>query len=113
MTEDDAYAQATGFITATVDAVTAIEDDTRQLEPPAELAEPMRRLYATIDTMQAAERDLLDAVPHEADADVWDLIGQAFEQVAPAATIEDLFAICEEIDDYSVLRGGPEVYVTR
>ena len=37
----------------------------------------------------------------------------AFEQVAPAATIEDLFAICEEIDDYSVLRGGPEVYVTR
>ena len=113
MTEDDAYAQATGFITATVDAVTAIEDDTRQLEPPAGLAEPMRRLYATIDAMQASERDLLDAVPHDADADVWDLLGQAFEQVAPTATIEDLFAICEEIDDYSVLRGGPEVYVTR
>ena len=65
MTEDDAYVQATGFITATVDAVTAIEDDTRQLEPPADLAEPMRRLYATIDAMQASERDLLDAVPHE------------------------------------------------
>ena len=52
-------------------------------------------------------------MPHEADAEVWDLIGQAFEQVAPTATIEDLFAICEELDDYSVLRGGPEVYVTR
>jgi pyrimidine-specific ribonucleoside hydrolase len=113
VTEDDAYAQATGFITATVDAVTRIEDDTRQLEPPADLADPMRRLFASIDAMQAAERDLLDAVPHDADADVWDLLGQAFEQVAPAATIEDLFAICEEIDDYSVLRGGPEVYVTR
>jgi inosine-uridine nucleoside N-ribohydrolase len=111
--EDDAYAQATGFITATVDAVTAIEDDTRQVEPPADLADPMRRLYATIDTMQAAERDLLDAVPHQTDADAWELIGQAFELVAPAATIEDLFAICEEIDDFSLLRGGPEVYVTR
>jgi hypothetical protein len=113
MTEDDAYVQATGFITATVDAVTAIEDDTRQLEPPVDLAEPMRRLYATIDAMQASERDLLDAVPHDPDADVWDLLGQTFEQVAPTATIEDLFAICEEIDDFSVLRGGPEVYVTR
>ena len=113
MTEDDAYVQATGFITATVDAVTAIEDDTRQLEPPVDLAEPMRRLYATIDAMQASEGDLLDAVPHDPDADVWDLLGQAFEQVAPTATIEDLFAICEEIDDFSVLRGGPEVYVTR
>ena len=113
MRKDDAYVQATGFITATVDAVTAIEDDTRQLEPPAGLAEPMRRLYATIDAMQTSERDLLDAVPHDADADVWDLLGQAFEQVSPTATIEDLFAICEEIDDFSVLRGGPEVYVTR
>jgi inosine-uridine nucleoside N-ribohydrolase len=111
--EEDAYARATGFITATVDAVTAIEDDTRQLEAPAELADPMRRLYATIDTMQAAERDLLDAVPHDADADVWDLLGNVFEQVAPEATMEDLFAICAEIDDFSVLRGGPEVYVTR
>jgi hypothetical protein len=73
----------------------------------------MRRLFTTVDAMQAAERDLLDAVPHEPDADAWDLIGRAFEQVAPPATIEDLFAICEEIDDYSVLRGGPEVYVTR
>jgi len=113
MTEDDSYVQATGFITATVDAVTAIEDDTRQLEPPVDLAEPMRRLYATIDAMQASEGDLLDAVPHDPDADAWDLLGQAFEQVAPTATIEDLFAICEEIDDFSVLRGGPEVYVTR
>ena len=91
----------------------AIEGDTRQLEPPADLAEPMRRLYATVDAMQASERALLDAVPHDPDADAWDLLGQAFEQVTPTATIEDLFAICEEIDDFSVLRGGPEVYVTR
>ena len=113
MTEDDAYVQATGFIAATVDAVTTIEDDTRQLDPPVGLAEPMRRLYATIDAMQASEGDLLDAVPHDPDADVWDLLGQAFEKVSPTATIEDLFAICEEIDEFSVLRGGPEVYVTR
>ena len=54
--EADAYAQATGFITATTDAITAIEDETRHLEPPAGLADPMRRLYQTIDSMQAAEQ---------------------------------------------------------
>ncbi len=73
----------------------------------------MRRLYETIDSMQAAERDLLDAVPHEPGAEVWDLIEAAFERVGPAATLEDLFAISTEIEDYSLLRGGPEVYVTR
>ena len=113
MRKGDAYVQATGFISATVDAATAIEDDMRPLPPPAGLADPVRRLFVTVDAVQASERDLLDAVPHDPDADAWDLIERAFEQVAPPATIEDLFAICEEIDDYSVLRGGPEVYVTR
>ncbi len=67
----------------------------------------MRRLYQTIDSMQAAEGDLLDAVPHEPGAEVWDLIEAAFDGVGPVATLEDLFAISTEIDGYSVLRGGP------
>jgi pyrimidine-specific ribonucleoside hydrolase len=111
--KEDAYTQATGFIRATVDAITGIEEETRHLAPPAGLSDPMRRLYAAIDTMQAAEDDLLEAVPHDPGAEVWDLLDTAFERVAPAATLEDLFAISTEIDDYSLLRGGPEVYVTR
>jgi inosine-uridine nucleoside N-ribohydrolase len=109
----DGYAQATGFIRATTDAVTDIEDQTRHLEPPVGLADAMGRLYATVDAIQAAERDLLDAVPHDRRSDVWDLIEAAFARVGPAATIEDLFAISTEINDYSLLRGGPEVYVTQ
>ena len=35
---------------------------------------------------------------------MWDLIEAASEQVGPAATIEDLFAIRTEIEDYSAAR---------
>jgi hypothetical protein len=80
MAEDDAYVPGDGVHHGHRGRRHRHRGRHAKLEPPAGLAEPMRRLYATIDAMQASERALLDAVPHDADADAWDLLGQAFER---------------------------------
>jgi inosine-uridine nucleoside N-ribohydrolase len=108
----DAHAQAAGFISGTVDAVAGLEADLRGRETPAGLTDVMTRLWTTADAIRSAEADLLQAVAGVDGADVWAILGTVFEQVQPDATIEDLFAITQELEDYSLLRGGPDLGLT-
>jgi pyrimidine-specific ribonucleoside hydrolase len=113
LADADVHAQAAAFISGTVDAVAGLEADLRHRETPPGLTDAMTRLWATTDAIRAAEGDLLAAVPGVDGADVWAVIETVFEQVRPDATIEDLFAVTEELEDYSLLRGGPDLGLTQ